>query len=1150
MISNFDFLKEGFPSIYYNVKVAESRVFTEPKNAAYLLRLVLEEAVHNLYQIEPLEIPFDVDGLASLLRADDFVNTIPSAFIDRLHIVRKIGNNGAHYGKKVSTKDALTSIRLLFEFLKWFANLYADKEPVLPGTFDKSLIPKVGSEKGRLRAIQEEARREQERLQAEMEALKEEVVRKEEVARQSEEALAAFIQEQEREKQILNQQKAEREKPIAWETTEAETRKALIDLALRDAGWDQLHPGREIEFYLQGMPITNDNPKGNGYADYVLWDDDGLPLAVIEAKRSSASPEQGRHQARLYADCLEKMFDQRPVIFYTNGFRTFIWDDTFYSAPRRIYGFYTKDELQWTIQRRNSRKDIRKATINQDITGRPYQIEGIKRMMESLVVEEPGSSKLRGAKRDALLVMATGSGKTRTSASIVDVLTKGNWVKRVLFLADRNALVTQAKNAFSEHLPNLSSIDLTQEKENNTTRLVFSTYQSIINKIDAERNEDGRFYGVGHFDLIIVDEAHRSVYNKFGIIFDYFDAMLLGLTATPKKDIDHNTYDLFGCGDGNPTFAYELEDAVDNGYLVPYQNISLTTTFLSQGLKYQDLSEEEKDRYEDQFRDDSTGLFPEHIRNSEFNKWLFNKDTVNKILDELMQNGLKIEGGDKIGRTIIFATNQDHADFIQKCFEERYPQYPDQFMAKIYNNISHVQSLILSFCDHHEEKLPQIAVSVDMMDTGVDAPRVLNLVFFKPVRSYAKFWQMIGRGTRLCPDVFGPGEDKKYFLIFDACGNFEFFNERLNQTEARIAVPISQQIFLTRLAVARLLFDLGDDEDHVLAREMVDKLHGSIGKLSEDRFDVQMQLEYVKPFKDRDRWNHLDDESVRIIEQHLAPLPIPEPVHERTRRFDLLILKMLQANLLTADSEVRYHENLISIADKLSKKYSVPQVARSKALIEAMRNPDFYDNLTRRKMEEIREEIRELVQYLEYSTRLPVYTDYEDSEVNSQEGVVPYSPMNNELYKKRVEQFIREHKHHITISKLNTNQQITEDEIQELQKILFDGGDRGSFEQYRKVYGDQPLGKFIRSIVGLDIQAANEAFSDFLQSGQLNANQIKFIDHLIQHLNRNGTIDKGLLFKPPFTDAHQDGPLGLFRDDQAMKIFNLLDRINENADVG
>ena len=581
--------------------------------------------------------------------------------------------------------------------------------------------------------------------------------------------------------------------------SEADTRRRYIDLSLKEAGWDDLQPDYHLEYTVTGMPIST-NQSGVGYVDYVLWGDNGLPLAVIEAKKAMADPRQGKHQAELYADCLAQMTGQRPIIFYSNGFDTFLWDDQFY-PERKVQGFYSKDELQLLIDRRTTRLDIRQFSVNNAITNRAYQLEAIKRVAENSVCEN-SAGQLRGRARQSLLVMATGSGKTRTAASLVEMLTKCHWAKRVLFLADRNALVTQAKKAFNEHLPHLSAINLTQEKEDNGTRLVFSTYPTIMNRIDGLDGGE-RFYGVGHFDVIIIDEAHRSIYQKYKAIFDYFDALLIGLTATPKTEVDHNTYRLFGIEDDNPTFAYELNSAVEEGFLVPPKAISVPLQFVREGVKYHDLSEQEKAQYEEKFGDPSTGEVPDAISSSALNKWLFNTDTVDKVLAHLMTYGIKVQGGDKLGKTIIFAKNHEHALFIEQRFNKNYPEYAGKFLRVIDNYASKAQSLLETFVDHYAEHNPQIAVSVDMMDTGVDAPRVVNLVFFKPVRSATKFWQMIGRGTRLCPDLFGAGKDKTYFVIFDFCQNFEFFGENPDGIEGRAVKSLTQQIFAAKLDHSR-----------------------------------------------------------------------------------------------------------------------------------------------------------------------------------------------------------------------------------------------------------------------------------------------------------------------------------------------------------
>jgi type I restriction enzyme R subunit len=1147
-MSNFQFLKDNWSGLYSKLRKAEERVYTEPMSSASYGRIVLEECIHRIYELEHLEKPFNQE-LVNLINDEEVKSIIPYKLQEGLYYVRKTGNQSVHYGSKVTHKEALISLKYLFQFVKWFVATYSTVIIETPEHFNEAIVPKVGEQQRKIQQIQEEQQRIHEELLAQIRKLEQEREQVLSKAQESERSLEEYKQEVDKAREELKLQKAQRSVKVATEYTEAETRTHLIDIDLLEAGWHSFKDGRDTEFPVVGMPITADNPKGNGYVDYVLWDDvNNKPLAIIEAKKASRDLEQGRTQARLYADCLEKMYNYRPVIFYSNGYETKIWEDTIYSAPRRIHGFYTKDELRWLYQKRNTLLDIRKAKINQDIAGRPYQTLAIKSVAEAFVTDGT-DGKLMGKKRKALLVMATGSGKTRTAAALVDVLLKNNWVKRVLFLADRNALVRQAKNSFGEQLPDLSSIDLTQEKEALDTRLVFSTYPTMMNKIDNLKHEDERFYGVGHFDLIIVDEAHRSIYNRYKAIFEYFDALVVGLTATPKDAIDHNTFELFGCSNEDPTFMYELAEAVEQKHLVPYKNINIATDFLKDGIKYSQLTPQQRAKYEETFEDKTTGLFPEQISSNALNKWLFNKDTVLKVLDTLMQYGLKIEGGDKLGRTIIFAANQDHAKYIVDCFTEAYPQYPAGFIAMIHNEVSHAQSLIDSFCDKYKENNPQIAVSVDMMDTGVDAVRVLNLVFFKSVRSYAKFWQMIGRGTRLCPGVFGPGQDKECFLIIDAGGNFDFFEVNINGLENKAAKPVTQQIFEARVNLSRMLMEDGEASNIELATSLLDKVHADVLKLDKQRRQVKMQLKLVDEFSARERWNRIDSTDVNSIEQHLSELMVPETVNEMARRFDLMMLKMQIATIMMSASQRQFQNNLIDIAEGLSTKYTIPAVQRSQPLIEGMRNPDFYKGISLKKLEEIREEIRELVQYLDITNKPKVYTNLQDSEVTMVMNDPIFQVSQGIPYRKRVESFIRENSTHITISKIRSNVPITAEELQVLENMLFDGEERGTKEAFQKEYGEQPLGKFIRSILGLETDAAQKAFSEFLNSGSLSANQITFIQNIISYLTHNGTIDPVMLFDtPPF--SNYNGVNGVFDDADTTRIISIVEGINENAQVG
>jgi type I restriction enzyme R subunit len=1142
-MSNFKFLQPEWQSLYSKLKTAEERVYTEPISTASYCRLVVEESMHLIYDIEHLEKPFNTD-LVNLMNDEEIKNIIPFQLIEGLHIIRKKGNNAVHYGNKINAKDALISIRYTYDFTKWFAQNYSTVAPILPGLFDENIIPKVGEKQRQIKEQQEEQDKAQQNLLAQIAKLQIEKEAILEKAQESELALYQYNQQAQQEVEKLKKQKQERLKPLSSEFTEAQTRQHLIDVSLNEAGWDILNVGRELEYPVTGMPITADNPKGNGFVDYVLWDDNGKPLALIEAKRTTKDVEIGKHQASLYANCLEQMTGQRPIIFYTNGYETKLWDDKFYSAPRRVYGFYTKEELQWLIQKRATIKDLRKATINTAIINRPYQFEAINRVAETFVTD--GANGICGNQRRALLVMATGSGKTRTAAALVDVLFKNNWAKRVLFLADRNALVRQAKNNFSEYLPDLTAIDLTSEKENDTTRLVFSTYPSMMNRIDNIRNADERFYGVGHFDLIIIDEAHRSIYNRYKAIFDYFDASIVGLTATPKDGIDHNTFELFGCSNEDPTFLYELNQAVPQ-YLNPYKNIDITTNFLREGIKYKDLSDKEKAKYEETFQDKTTGLFPEEIRANAMNKWLFNKDTAFKVLDALMVNGLKIEGGDKLGRTIIFAVNQKHAKFIVECFMERYPDQPAGFISMIHNEVSHAQSLIDAFCDKYKENNPQIAVSVDMMDTGIDAVRILNLVFFKVVRSYAKFWQMIGRGTRLCPDVFGPNQPKEEFLIFDVCGNFDFFEIEKKGKETLIGKPITQQIFESRLHLSRLLVEESEQEDIELSNSLKDILHKTIQNLDRSRFQVAMKLQYVDEFNERVRWDNLDGNTVHLIEEHLSDLPIPEAANEMARRFDLMMLKLQLATIMISGVKKKYEESLIDIAEGLSKKYTIPAVLSAKPLIESIKKQDFYKGISQKKLDSVREELRELIQYLEANSRTIIYTNLQDSDITMTVNEPNVSSNYGHSYRRRVESLIRENKNQLTISKLRTNVPITSQELKLLENILFDGTDGNTYDAFVEEFGAEPLGVFIRSILGLDIIAAQDAFAEFLKAGSLRADQMTFIQNIISYLTKNGTIEPSMLFEFPFTDLHDQGLIGIFDDSESHKVISIVKRVYENA---
>jgi type I restriction enzyme R subunit len=1142
-MSNFQFLNSEWPDIFEIAKEAEDLANTKPRSSLVNSRAALEKGIRWMFiNDERLFDEYDSKThVGRLLLAKSLKKVTVKPFRKDLHLLQKLGNEAAH-GELTNIENANVALKILFQFCSYLAVSYGIEEIDTP-QFNESLLSS-GSISNESSIKLEEV---QQKLQAQLDA---DQTKRATIEAQANE-LETIRQELEEKGKLLAQRavsRAENVKRIPQQIPESVTRKLYIDVLLKECGWSNLKDGTDIEYEVKGMPKST-NPSGLGYVDYVLWGDDGKPLAVVEAKKSMADARKGKHQATLYADCLEQMHGQRPVIFYTNGFETYIWDDTFY-PEREVQGFYTKDELQLLIDRRTSRKDLRDFKVNEDIAGRYYQKEAIQRISETLIREDNAGT-MRAGSRKALLVMATGSGKTRTSVAIVDMLTKCNWAKRILFLADRNALVSQAKNTFNEYLPHLSSIDLTREKEDSGTRLVFSTYPTIMNKIDSLKSDDDRFYGIGHFDLIIIDEAHRSVYQKYGAIFEYFDSMLIGLTATPKTEIDRNTYSLFEIEDENPTHAYELETAVKDGFLVPPKAISVPLKFVREGIKYHELSDSEKEEYEEKFGDPTEGEAPEEIGRSALNSWLFNTDTVDKVLDYLMTEGIKVEGGDKLGKTIIFAKNHDHADFIEKRFNKNYPEYAGKFLRVIDNYETKAQDLLEKFCYPIEELEPQIAVSVDMMDTGVDAPRVVNLIFFKMVKSHAKFWQMIGRGTRLCPDLFGPNMNKDHFMIFDYCQNFEFFNQNPEGAKGNTVTSLTQRIFELKLDIITVTRDKEEAtlEERDLEEYYTEQLHHQVKNLDDSRFQVKMNLRYVKQYSNKESWANHNKSDVLDIKNYLSKLILPEKDdHELARRFDIIMLNLKLAMLTSKDSS-KHVARVSTIAAQLSK-INVPEIKSNMSLLQDLQTESFWQKAHVKRLEDVRTSVRELMKYLEHEPKVIVYTPFEDEldHDNVEEISLPYGS-GLAIYRDRVESYIREHKHNLTIHKLRTNTPITEAELRNLEGILFDNDERGSREDFNNEYGDQPLGTFIRSILGLDIQAANDAFSDFIQRGNLKADQMTFIKNIISFLEKNGTIDKSMLFEPPFTDINDQGLLGVFDDADARKIISILDTIEHNAGV-
>ncbi|NLL06929.1 MAG: DEAD/DEAH box helicase family protein [Clostridiaceae bacterium] len=1101
-MTNFDFLKtEPKFASFADVAISAEKVYSIDYATSVLnCRRAMEFAVKWLYSVDSsLEMPYQ-DKLATLMSTDSFKDIVRPDIYKRMDYIRIIGNNVNHNPKNITKDQAKLAIQNLFVFMDFVAYCYA--KDYTEHTYNEKLLEQVEVEQ--IKVIPE----------VDVEKLiKENANLKEQLTARREDRENTYVQ-----------------KPL--ELTEFATRKAYIDIMLTDAGWER---GKNWidEYSIEEMP----NRSNIGKADYVLFGDDGRPLAVIEAKKTCVDVSKGRQQAVLYANYLEKKFKRRPVIFLSNGFETRIWIDGKKGYPERLVsGIYSKRDLEKLFNIMSMRTPLDNIKIQDVITDRYYQKAAIKAVCETFDDQN---------RRKALLVMATGSGKTRVAISIVDVLIRHGWVKNVLFLSDRTSLVTQAKRSFHNLLPDLSLTNLCEEKDNVNARAVFSTYQTMINCIDDTKDEDGsKLFTRGHFDLIIVDEAHRSIYNKYKDIFTYFDALLIGLTATPKDEIEKSTYRIFELEGGVPTHGYELEQAVEDNYLVNFCVADTELKFMQSGISYNELSEEEKEEYEETFTTED-GSLPEKIESSALNEWLFNKDTMRKALYTLMTYGLKVDYGNKIGKTIIFAKNHNHAEEILKVWNEEYPNYPQHYARVIDNYTNYAQSLIDDFSS--PEKMPQIAISVDMLDTGIDVPEILNLVFFKPVMSKSKFWQMIGRGTRLCQGLID-GKDKECFYIFDFCGVFDFFDVNKNGKETGLVGSLQERLFNLQVELAYKLQDLEYQTEDLISfrKELVQNLVVKVNELNRKNFAVKQHLRYVDGYSKIDDYNTLTYETTLHLAEHIAPLVLPDKDDISALRFDSLMYGLELAYLLGK----KYKKARTDLNKKISALAgfaTIPEISAQKEFIEKLLHTDYIDNAGINEFETIRTKLRDLMKYIKYDKRVNYITDFEDDiiSINWRE----YNLSNDDLanYKAKVEYYLKKHEDILAIAKLKTNKPLTQSDVTELERILWN--EVGTKQDYEKEYGDTPLGELVRSVVGLSIEAANEAFSKYLNDVNLNSMQINFVKRIVAYVVKNGMMkDLSVLGEPPFNEM---GSVAEIFDDMSVwiGIRKVIDDINKNADV-
>ena len=1096
-MTNFDvFNTDSQFAAFAPAAIAAERILHIDPSACILnCRRAMEFAVKWMYSVDDSLVRPWQDKLVSLMSNEDFRDIVGTDIYRRMDYIRIMGNNAAHNNKKITEEQAVLCLENLFIFLDFIAYCYGKE--YTERHFDKAL-------------------------------LQEQTVKTGPVVHIPDVNLDALIAENKKLKEELTARRLEQQQtyvPKPLDITEYQTRKLYIDAMLEDAGWTE---GKNWlnEVELAGMP----NKSNVGFADYVLYGDDGKALAVIEAKRTCVDAAVGRQQAKLYADLLEKKYGRRPVIFLTNGFETRIQDNQY--PERKVAAIYSKRDLEKLFNLQTMRTSLKNIVVNKNIAGRWYQEVAVKAVCQSFDEKN---------RRKALLVMATGSGKTRTVMALCDVLLKHGWVKNILFLADRTSLVTQAKRSFTNLMPDLTLTNLCDGKQNANARCVFSTYQTMMGCIDDIKDNDGKLFTCGHFDLVICDEAHRSIYNKYRDIFNYFDAPLVGLTATPKDDIDKNTYEVFELESGVPTYGYELAEAVKDGYLVDFLSVETELKFIEQGIAYDELSDEEKDEYEKTFITE-TGEIPEKIAPSALNNWVFNEDTIRKVLNILMQDGLKIDYGENLGKTIIFAKNHDHAEKILEIFNKEYPHLKD-YAKVIDNKIKYAQSAIDEFSD--PKKLPQIAISVDMLDTGIDIPEILNLVFFKKVMSKAKFWQMIGRGTRLCPGLLD-GEDKEKFYIFDFCGNFEFFRMNKGKATANM-LALQGAIFKLKAQIAFKLQDLAYQTKDLIAfrKTLVEDMVRKVRELNRDNFAVRQHLKYVEFYSNPDNYVSLTYENTLTMGEELAPLIIPDKDEPKAVRFDALMYG-IELAYLAGKPYSKARSDLTKKINAVAGVANIPEIMAQADFLNKLIHTDYIANAGINEFECIRKNLRELIKYIPKGG--PKYTTNFIDDIIGKE-IKPAEIENDDLknYKMKAEYYVRQNQDQIAIKKLRTNLPLTKADIASLEKVLW--SELGTKADYEAEYGQKPLGEFVRELVGLDMNAAKEAFADYLNDVNLDSRQIYFVNQIVEYIVHNGMMkDFSVLQEAPFTD--QGSIVDVFTDMNTwFGIRKVIETINNNAMV-
>jgi type I restriction enzyme R subunit len=1112
---NFEPLRAVYPELANMGGYAEHYAHSDPESALVKLRNFAERLVDRLYIKLKLE-RMPQSNFVDLLHNSSFQTVAQPLVLDKLHLLRRLGNRGAH-GEGVEATDAVRCVQEAWQLARWMHVTFlggkiddfaAFKQPPLEGIDSKAEF------KRKAKALAEENSLKEERLKQALQELAElravDQTNKSGGLSITPPTVEALANAGQNSAAAVNQLRF----------TEDNTRKWLIDRDLRMAGWivpngtdSNESVGQEVEVQQQATAT------GKGYCDYVLWDDNGKPLAVIEAKKTVVDARAGQEQAKQYADALEKQHNQRPMIFFTNGHDIWVWDDAAGYPPRSIYGFYSKDTLQYRVgfQRKEKRDLIKDLRPDSAIAGRMYQIESITRVAE----------RFNQRHRRSLVVQATGTGKTRVAISLAKLLIDARWAKRVLFLCDRKELRKQAKQAFNDFVSEpIYVIGQANDIGKMDARIYIGIYQGLINDYES--------FDVGFFDLIIADESHRSIYNLYGDIFKYFDALQIGLTATPVEMVSRSTCQLFGCDYKLPTANYPLEQAIADHNLVPFRVVAHTTKFLREGIKAAHLSDEQIAQLEDQ------GIDPNDLDfdAKDIDDAVTNKDTNRVILRNLMENGIRDTDGQLPGKTIVFARNIYHARILAELFDEMYPQFAGKFCRVIHSKEPRAEELIDQFKVSNGEL--HIAVSVDMLDTGIDVPEVVNLVFAKPVKSKVKFWQMIGRGTRLCKNLFGPGQDKNEFLIFDHWANFDFHDLNVDEVEPQVRIPLTQRRYEARLELAALALAKSD----IPAFDALSiQLQQDAAALPDGGISIRENWQAVSQARDAKLVHQFAPVTRQLMSETVAPLMSALDVRGQgdALRWDLLMAKAQSVAIAKPDQANAHREEILEWVNRLPPHLN-PVRAKANEL-KSIRSDSFWEGATYTELDGMRQALRDLMQLAEppvvppssLVTRLDVQEDKSEFQVNVRHSNI--KSVDFGIYRKAVQAALEPlFETDPVLLKVRRGESITSDELDMLNSLLHTRNPNVDLSTLREFYPDTavPVTQILRSIVGLNHQAVDDKFTSFAQTHVLNSQQLRFLSLLKEHIRQYGAIELGKLFDAPFNTVHAEGLGGVFPDQKQL----------------